>query len=88
MMGAMSPPCTDCGEECVYVRSRFDIRFPDGALIAEEVPSLRCEACGRIAPAAHAIPLVDAVLELVQEVPAIARKNFSALPLRPDDPKS
>lgn len=81
----MTPACKACAGPSTYVRSRFEIAFPDGALIAEGVPSVRCEACGHTEPAAHVRPQVDAVIELVQEVPAVARKDFTALPLHPDD---
>lgn len=83
MMVVMAPRCKDCGAECTYVRSRFEIAYPGGALIADEVPSVRCQACGRTACAAHALPQVKAVLELVQEVSALAHKDFTALALRP-----
>lgn len=84
MMVRMSPPCAGCGGECTYVRSRYEIAYPLGRLIAEEVPSVRCEACGRTDPTAPARRQVDAVLALVQDEHATARKDFSALPLRPD----
>lgn len=83
MMAAMANPCGDCGAERTYVRSRYEIVYPKGRLVAEEVPSLRCEGCGRTDPAAHARAPVDAVLAVVQEVEAVARKDFGALPLRP-----
>lgn len=82
-MVAMTPPCADCGGERTYVRSRYEIAYPLGTLIAEEVPSLRCEACGQSEPAAHARPPVDAVLAVTQEVTAVARKDFTEVPLHP-----
>lgn len=85
MMVAMPRPCKECGAERTYVRHRYDIAYPGGALIAEEVPSLRCQGCGRTDPAPHALPQVEAVISLVEEVSAVARKDFSAVPLQPGD---
>lgn len=77
-------PCTDCGGERISVRSPYEIVYPAGRLKAKEVPSMRCQACGRTDPAMHARPQVEAVLALVQEVEGVATKDFSGVPLRPD----
>lgn len=84
MMAPMQGRCADCGGPTTLVRARYEVRYPEGCLIAEEVPSVRCEACGRRNPAAHVQPQLDAVLELTQEVPGTARKDFSAVPLHPE----
>lgn len=84
----MTRPCPDCGGACAYVRARHDFVYPQGRLSAEEVPSLRCESCGRTDVAHHARPVIEAVISVAQDVPATARKDFSSTPLRPEAPPS
>lgn len=84
----MSRPCPDCGAACTYVRARHDFIHLEGRLLAEEVPSLRCESCGRTDVAHHARPVIEAVMSVVEDVPGTARKDFSSTPLRPKDPPS
>ncbi len=87
MMVAMAV-CSDCGGETAYVRAGFKFRFPSFRLVADEVPSERCHACGRTVPAPHVRPYLDAVVELGEEAPgAIVRKDFTAVPLLPDEPR-
>lgn len=87
MIASMELRCADCGEPTTPVRARFEIRMPLARLILEEVPAVRCAACEREEPADHVRAQLDAVIELVQEMEGVtARKDFSAVPLRPGDP--
>lgn len=80
----MENPCDDCGGARAAVRTRFDIPLPAGRFIAEGVPAMRCEACGRTDAAAHVRPQLNAVMELAQDAEgATVRKDFGALPLHP-----
>ncbi len=81
--------CPDCGGETAYVRAGFKFRFPTFRLVADEVPSVRCQACGRTVPAPHVRPYLDAVVELGEEAPgATVRKDFAAVPLLPDEARA
>lgn len=80
------PRCPDCGEACSYVRLRVEIPGPGSLLVAEELPSLACQACGHTRPADHVRRQLEAVLALLGDEPMRARKDFSGLPLHPDDP--
>lgn len=86
----MAMRCSNCGgEDTTYVRARFEILTLGGRFVATEVPSIRCRGCGRTDPAPHARPQFEAVLELAQDEPgATVRKDFTALPLRPDEDPS
>lgn len=82
----MASDCSRCGTGTEYVRARFDIPVPAGRVLAEEVPSLRCKACGFTVPAEHVRPQLEAVIELAQDVEgATVRKDFTAVPLRQDE---
>lgn len=90
--GFVSAYCAACGETGMYVRARFEILVGRARLVAEEVPSVHCGACGRTDPAAHAQPQLNAVIEIAQELaeetadeafdPALS-KDFTAMPLEP-----
>ncbi len=84
----MAAHCAACGEVGTYVRARFEILVGGGRVVAEEVPSVRCGACGRTDPAADAQQQLDAIIEMAQdlaeEVPApTVHKDFTAMPLPP-----
>lgn len=83
----MGSPCEDCGGATTSTRSRFEIRLPQGGwLIADEVPALRCEACGRTDPAKHVRPQMEGVIELALDLPgARVHKDFTSAPLVPHD---
>lgn len=86
MMIVMASACADCGGETTYVRARYEARFPGARLVMEEVPSVRCEACDRNGPAPHVRAQFDAVLALAEDViGATMHKDFSSVPLEPDD---
>lgn len=91
MMGGMAANCADCGGEVVLERARLTIPMPGGQLVADELPALRCQSCGRTDPAPHTRPQLEAVIDVAEELlsegvsgPRI-RKDFTSTPLEPDD---
>lgn len=82
----MASACADCGGETTYVRARFEARMLQARLVMEAVPAVRCEACDRNRPAPHVRAQFDAVVALAEDVVgATMRKDFSSVPLEPED---
>lgn len=87
----MASTCDDCGGELALERVCLTIPMGRGRLIADELPAMRCQACGRTDPARHTRPQLQAVIDVAQELfeegvsgPTV-RKDFTSMPLEPDD---
>lgn len=90
-MASMTTTCEDCGGEVALERVQLTIPMGPGRLIADELPALHCQSCGRADPARHTRPQLQAVIDVAQELfeegvsgPTV-RKDFTSTPLEPED---